>query len=447
MRRTLDEQQIGQDSAEKRFRAAVDLRGDHRRRVCFINRCYWPDTEATGQLLTELCEYLAPRWNVSAVVGQPNWKTESDHFIKSGLQMRNGVAIQRLEHLQLPKQANLGRIRNLVSFTLAVRAWGAKFGRSALSSSQRDSGSEAHSRATIVCETDPFLLPLVVGSLARRCNANLIYYLQDIYPDVAVAVGVTRNTLAIRALRYQLKRAYLNAKHIIVLDEDMRERLASWGIPKERIGIVPNWMDCSTVKPIKDGNPFRTSQSLDDRFLVMHSGNMGMTQRLSSLVDAMRMPAIPQHVTLALVGNGAKRPELEKQANGSPNIRFIDYQPREHLSESLSAADLHVVSMDQAITGCLAPSKLYGILASGTPVLAIVPRDNAVWRFVRQHRLGWVVEPGDIPGIADAISAAASEDVQSLRTMGNRARQLAIEFYDKEICCSAFETALRQIAL
>lgn len=422
-------------------------------RVCFINRCYWPDSEATGQLLTELCEFLAPRWEVSAIAGQPNWETENESFVRSGVQTRNGVAIHRLLHSRLPKSQRFARVRNLVSFTLAVRRWG-KTARKDFVAPIYESSSAARNGITndkseiIVCETDPFLLPLVVGPMARQRKAKLIYYLQDIYPDVAVAIGVAKNNVAIRFLRSRLKAEYLHAECIVVLDEDMRNRLVDWGIPKEKLRIVANWMDCSTVTPIKSNNPFRVEQRLDDHFVVMHSGNMGLTQRLDVLVDAMRLVSnhvAERPVTLALVGNGAKRQELEVQSAGNDHVRFFDYQPRDTLGASLSAADLHVVSMDAAITGCLAPSKLYGILASGTPVLAIVPKGNAVWRLVKKEGIGWNVEPGDRNGIAEAIRNSLRMERRELKAMGERGRALAERLYDKQICCESFEAVLNSI--
>ena len=411
-------------------------------RVTFINRCYWPDSQATGQLLTELCEFLSPRWDVTALVGQPNWVNKEHEFVRSGVQFRNGVAIHRLMHQRLVNGERFARIRNYISFTLAVRKWGRE---------TRIDNLEGHdSRETIVCETDPFLLPLVAGPIARRRNARLVIYLQDIYPDVAIALGIARNNLAMRLLRNKLKRAYLQADCIVVLDEDMQDRLVDWGIPADRLRIVPNWMDCSQVVPVKTNNLFRKQHDLEHQFVVMHSGNLGMTQKLDVLVDAMKQVNSSSEydqinrTTLMLVGNGGRRAELELQASGTETIQFLCYQPKESLSESLSAADLHVVSMGQEIMGCLAPSKLYGILASGTPVLAIVPKGNAVWRMVERERLGWTVEPGDRDGIARAIQAAAKVPRENMLAMGQRGRELAERLYDKKVCCEQFEAILRR---
>ena len=252
-----------------------------------------------------------------------------------------------------------------------------------------------------------------------------------------------------RLLRNQLKKAYLQADCIVVLDEDMQDRLVDWGIPADLLQIVPNWMDCSQVVPVKTDNPFRKQHGVENHFVVMHSGNMGMTQKLDVLIDAMKQVGSNSDcdgngpTTLMLVGNGGRRAQLELQTAGAENIQFLDYQPKESLSESLSAADLHVVSMGQEIVGCMAPSKLYGILASGTPVLAIVPKGNAVWRMVEREQLGWTVEPGDRDGIARAIQAAAQVPREDMLAMGQRGRELAERLYDKKVCCEQFEAILK----
>jgi glycosyltransferase involved in cell wall biosynthesis len=407
--------------------------------LTIFNRCYWPDSEATGQLLTELAEFLAPRHSVRVVVGQPNFAAPTVQFLPVGTEVRHGVEIHRLRHAHVPKEKRFGRARNLISFTLAVRMWLKK-------NHAINRNLQSTQPTTWICETDPFLMPLVVGPAARKCGARVIYYLQDIYPDVAIALGVTKNRFPIRTLRRQLKKQYARADRIIVLDDDMRDRLVDWGIEPEKIAIVPNWMDCSMVRPIKEQNPVRSEWKLDHKFVVMHSGNMGLTQNLHVLIEAMQRPNVPGENHLVLVGNGAKRAELERLARGAGNVSFYDYQPRERLAASLSAADLHVVSMDAAITGCLAPSKLYGILASGTPVLAIVPRDNAVWRLVTQHRLGWCVEPGDAPAIARAIGLAAGTNPSERMAMGTRGRQLAETKFDKQVCCEQFDELLKNVA-
>lgn len=404
-----------------------------RSKIAFLNRSYWPDAEATGQLLSDLTTELASRWDVSVVVGQPNRNPEQVSFQRLGVERRDGVSIHRLGHLQMPKRFPAGRMLNLLSFS-----------RNAARHLKR----QGQVPDLVVAETDPFLLPIVAARYARRSGCKFIAYLQDIYPDIAVALGKAKEGFIVDRIRSSLLKAYQQADRVVVLDEDMRRRLASWGVAREKLVVVPNWVDTSKLVPIKQNNPFRQSHSLCSRFVVMHSGNMGLSQRLSVLLEALLQPNVDPTVVGVLVGDGADRPSLTqwvKRRAAEERVRFFDYQPRVSLSVSLSAADLHVISMDAAITGCLAPSKLYGILASATPILAIVPPESEVWRLVVAERLGWVAPPDDVNAIARAIEEARIADAVQRREMGDRGRRIAIERFDAKSCIQQFENVLRDV--
>ena len=413
--------------------ASEKSQGCARPELVFLNRCFWPDAEATGQLLTDLCEYLVPRWQVRVVVGQPNRNLHGETFVRRGRQIRNGVTIERLGHTTFSKRRKLARLANLVSFTLQARSW-TKLTR--------------EKPQVVICETDPFFLPLIAAPFAKRTGARFVVYVQDIYPDVAVALGQAREGMAIRQLRCRLTRAYAMADRIIVLGEDMRRRLVDWGLPEERITVISNWIDTDAVRPMDGCNPFRTSNGLDDRFVVMHSGNMGLSQRLDVVVEAFRDPGTPNRAVLTLVGDGAKRASLvadSAELQRADKIRFFDYQPYDRLSESLSAADLHLVSLDGNATGCLAPSKLYGILSVGRPVLCIAPENSELLKLVLENRIGWVAKPGDANSISQKICEAVETPLVVRDEMGRRARQLAIERYDRKVCCRAFEVMLTEV--
>ncbi|XZE55487.1 glycosyltransferase family 4 protein [Planctomycetaceae bacterium SH139] len=392
-----------------------------------MNRSYWPDHEATGQLLTDLCECLAERYDVHVVCGQPNSSAAGDQFLREGRQSRCGVTIHRLAHYTFPKSWPAGRLLNLVSFTRAVSKY--------LSRSQLNAD-------IFISETDPFMLPPVVAKHARRRRARFVAYLQDIYPDVAIAIERAREGLITGQIRRRLRQAYQAADQVIVLGEDMCDRLADWGLEREKLSIVPNWVDCQQVTPIKENNSFRALHHLEDRFVVMHSGNMGLTQNLDVVVAATRSPLWPRDAVLLLVGDGAMRGQLEELASQGPQgrVRFLPYQPRHELSLSLSAADVHLVSMDHRITGCLFPSKFYGILASASPVMMIAPEDSEPSRIVRTEQIGWTCPPGDPERIAQAVAIAQQQtDVQELR---QRARALAERSYDRVVACAKFENIL-----
>ncbi len=178
----------------------------------------------------------------------------------------------------------------------------------------------------------------------------------------------------------------------------------------------------------------------------MHSGNMGLTQRLDVLVRATGDSAWPANAVLLLVGDGAAKRDLQEVANGfsGDRVRFLPYQPREQLAQSLSAADLHVVSMHQQITGCLCPSKLYGILAAGRPVLAIADPATDLCHTVSEEGLGWCCPVGDSRSIAQAVAQAAG-NAECGRASGERARQVAYDRFDRKVVVAQFSELLHDL--
>ncbi len=410
-----------------------------KKRVLFVNRSYWPDAEATGQLLTDLCESLVDRFDVSVLCGQPNSNPTGEAYRKGGTQTRRGVTIHRLNHTRFDKRGGWRRAVNLVSFTLAARRWlrMTRGGRGG-------SGGVGHYDA-IVSETDPFLLPIVVAPHAKRVGAVFIAYLQDIYPDIAIGLGKAKPGFVTDQIRDSLRQAYQTAEQLIVLSPAMRTQLIRWGLPAAKLSVIPNWVDCEAIRPIKRNNPFRERHGWADSFIVMHSGNMGLSQRLECLVQCVDSHAFPAHAKLVLVGGGAEEGRLREQASRlgrRADVHFLPYQPREKLSESLSAADLHVISVDPRIGGSMMPSKLYGILASATPTLAVADPQSDLSAVISEHRIGRVAPVHDPHGIAQCIAEMASLEVSEQSAMQRRARSLAESQYDRSICVSQFADAL-----
>lgn len=394
----------------------------------FLNRSYWPDGEATGQLLTELTEDLAARLEVTVVAGQPNTNPSGEPYITTGAEVRNGVRVLRVPHTRFPKGWLPGRAVNFVTFVLAAAI------RSTVCRRQD----------VVVVETDPFLLALVGVVLRLRHRASLVVYLQDIHPDVGIAVGRLRETALTRVLRRLLAAAYRSADRVIVLSEDMRQTLRGWRIPDAKIIRVPNWVDADAVRPAAGPNRFRGRAGIPaEAFVVMYSGNLGMTQRLDVVLDAAERLRDHPEILFAFVGGGAAEAGLKAEAlrRSLSNVRFFPYQPKAELGDSLSAADLHVISIDPAALPYLMPSKLYGILAAGRPVIATVPTGTELADEIVRHGVGFVVPPGDAEAFAAAV-ASASKDRDGLREYGTRARRLAEREYHRPVVTARFADLL-----
>ncbi len=402
-------------------------------RVVFFNRSYWPDVEATGQLLTELLEDLSEDFDVEVIAGQPNAVPAAVEYQATGTELHQGVKISRLGHTQFRKHSFIGRILNLVTFTLSA-AW------KSLTLKKPD---------IVVTETDPFLLALVGRWVQWRHGAKFIVYLQDIYPDIAVAVGKLREGWISRGMRWLLFSIYRKADCVVVLSRDMERTCRDYGVSADALRVIPNWADASRVRPLKQQNAFRQEHGLEAAFVVMYSGNMGLAHTLTPILDAAEALKSNPRVCFALVGDGARRAELAAaaEARGLTNMRFFPYQPREQLAQSLSAADVHLISMQPEATGLLMPSKLYGILASGTAVIALADPQSELAELIQQRELGFVCDPRDTDAGAERLAYVINflaENPADVQTFGGNARRLAEDEFDRSIQTARFAAMLQE---
>lgn len=394
-----------------------------RPRILFLNRSYWPDAEATGQLLTELCEDISPSFAITVVAGQPNQNPAGHAYRSFGAEMHNDVEVRRVPHTRFSKNSFLGRITNMVTY-LVMSGWSTLFLRRP---------------AVVVVETDPPILCILGAFLRWWYDCKLVVYLQDIYPDVAVALGKLPDAAWTRLLRGIFLATYRRADRIVVLSDDMRDLLLEGGLDPARVVRIPNWADTAKVYPVKENNPFRECQGLDGKFVVMYSGNMGLSQRLENLLEAARELQSHREVIFLLVGDGASRAGLEKRAADLEldNVRFLGYQPKESLHESLSSPDLHVVVLDPKISRCLMPSKVYGVMSSGTAVLVAAPEKSELSQMTRRERIGFVVSFDDPRSWTERIRWCV-EHPEELAEMGRRARELAVRDYDRRVATGQF---------
>lgn len=399
-------------------------------RVLFLNRSYWPDTEATGQLLTALCEGLAVDFDVHVLAGQPNvtagvaeWKNTPS---------RNGVTIHRVKHATFSKRNMFLKAVNFVSFVRACRK----------------QIRNIPAPDIVVFETDPFLLPFVADGFQKHSNCRMVGYLQDIYPDVAIALKKIGNNFAVRKLRRKLFNIYRRCERMVVLSTDMKDLLLESDIAEDKVSIIPNWADTQKITPIDpQDNRFRKSFSLNGKFVAMYSGNLGLTQRLEEFISAAEILQDDPEIQFVFVGQGARRPDLEKQVKslGLKNVLFCDYQPLDELAHSLSAADLHLIPLTAELSRCLMPSKLYGILAAGRPYLTNAPKNSELYNLTKNEGVGLTVEAGSSQAIADEIRAA-KKDPDRLQRMGRSSRRLVERRFCRTHSVEAFSRLLAEVA-
>ncbi len=397
-------------------------------RILFLNRSYYPDVEATGQLLTELCGDLARAHDVTVIAGQPNFVAvaRGGPFIRR--EAHQGVTILRARNLRFTKQSMFGRALGLVSY-LFFAAW------AALTFRRPDA---------IVVETDPPLLGALGAFLKWWHRCPLVFYLQDLYPEVGLALGKLRPGPLTWLLRQATQAGLRSADRVVVLGEDMRQRVLGRGVPADRIDVVPNWADADLVCPRGADNALRREWGLNGRLAVMYSGNLGLSQNLEPLLEAAR-ELRDEPVDFLLVGEGAAKAGLMARAEelSLSNVRFLPYQPKARLGESLSAPDVHFIPLRRGLAGCIVPSKLYGVLAAGTAYVAAVEPASEVARVTAECGSGLVIEPDSTEQVVGALRWCLANRV-AVGEMGRRGRAVAESTFNRRTSVAGFADVLRR---
>ncbi len=399
-------------------------------RVLAVNQFYAPDHAATSQLLTELCEDLAQAGDRVTVV------SSRGSYLGGGSlparETRNGVEVVRAAATSFGKRTIAHRMADYGSF-----------GAMAFAELMR-----AERPDVMVALTTPPMIASAAAVVAGLRRAPLVAWVQDVYPEIAVAFGVLGERAPVtRALARAAKLTHRAARFSVALSDGMAERLFAQGQAAERVRVVPNWADGRLIRPVAhEASAFRREHGLEGRFVVAYSGNFGVGHELGGLLDAVKQlaPKLPE-LRLLLVGDGARRGEIERISRDLDHVVLLPYQPREALAASLSAADIHFASLRAGLAGLLVPSKLYGILAAGRPLIYQGEARCEVARVVREHDVGFVVAPGDTEALARAIWHAA-HDRETTREMGERARRVFEAEFDRPRAVARFRAVLEEAA-
>lgn len=389
--------------------------------IAFFNRSFYPDTAATGQLLTELCEVLAQQHacRISVVAGVPLLPAGSTGSDVQGQRLverqdYRGMTVLRARGTRFSKQRFSGRFSNYVSYFLSACYAGLKLERPDV----------------VVALTDPPIIGLAAYLAARRFRVPLVMSYCDIFPEAARLLEDFHSETVNRALQAVNCFLVRKAERSIALGETMRKRLIEGkGAPPERVIVIPDWADCQEIMPGPKDNAFARAHDLAEKFIVMHSGNIGLSQGLNVLVEAAaRLQAFPE-IVVVFVGEGVKKAALEEQTRslGLSNVRFLPYAPKDRLTESFASADVFIVSLKKGLSGIIVPSKLYGILAAGRPYVAAVEEDCEVTAITRQYDCGLLATLGDPTDLAEKIVTLYHDRIMAER-LGRNARQAAWQF-------------------
>jgi glycosyltransferase involved in cell wall biosynthesis len=292
--------------------------------------------------------------------------------------------------------------------------------------------------------TQPPLLGLIGLYAARLRGMRVIALVQDIYPDVAVALGaLNRDGLSTRLLDWLNRRSLRAMDRIIVLSECMHDRIKEKiGLENaERIDVIHNWADGRVIFPRVEGEPnhFVEEHGLHDRFVVMFSGNFGAVNEFETPLRAARRLRTRSDIIFLFIGDGVRAREIRDFASAHQlqNVLILPYQPRAELRESLAAGDAHLVTLGDGLAGLSVPSKTYAILAAGRPILFVGDPRSSAAKLVAAHGCGAIIASGDDEQLAEVIIQWASEPAR-VALLGANARKLFASSFERERAVDAY---------
>jgi glycosyltransferase involved in cell wall biosynthesis len=377
--------------------------------ILLFNEYYPPDTSATAKMAALVAEHLAKRHQVTVVAGRPSYDpTEYYPFAFLRRSVQNGVTVERVGSTAYPRHKMKRRVANYLSYlALAVPR------------------AIALRPDVVLAMTDPPIAGIAGALVSRIVRRPFVYNIRDLYPDMAVGGDIVRPSNWVQRWEQMHRGALRRAVRVIVLGDDMRNRILAKGIAPDRVAVVRDGTTFPASMPDRC-DPVVQDLRCGFPFVAVHAGNLGFYGAWTTLIEAAKILR-NENVGLVFVGDGANRAAIESSAAGLPNIRFLPFRPAEQIPHVMMAGDVHIVTVRRGLEGVVVPSKLYSILAAGRPVLAVAAAECDAARIVTEAECGLAADPDDPAAVAKAIRALR-DDPARLAAMASRAREVASKY-------------------
>lgn len=400
-------------------------------RVLFINQTYHPDVAATAQHAHDLARHLVLNGHEVEVITSRSLYGHAGAALPAH-EVIEGVEVHRVGRSLFGKAGIAARAADFAFFYVAALVKSLQVRRADV----------------VVCLTTPPFITLVGLLLKAQRGSRCVHWLMDMYPDLAVVLGVLRpDAWSTRLFDWINRFCLRHADRVVVLGRCMRDRVVAKGIDPRKVVHIGVWSDLTEVRPIqRDENPYRREWMLDDAFVVMYSGNFGIGHDVDTMLGAAERLAEDPRVRFAFVGGGKRKPVVDAfvRDRGLGGTVIAGYQPRERLDASLSAADVHLVSLLEGLEGCIVPCKLFGAMAAGRPSIFIGHPSSEIALVLRERECGVIVRQGDVDGLVAAIRALADAPSHAA-ALGDRARRALAGAYDRERGCAAWRSLLEEV--
>jgi len=399
-------------------------------RVLLLNLYYPPDTSATAKMARNVVDALSSSHNVTVLCGRPSYDpTERRAWRFYRTEFAGRTRIIRAGSTDFPRFEMKKRVVNYLSY-VALAIPRAVFAPCDV----------------VVAMTDPPFQGIVGAIVAMLKRKPFVYNIRDLYPDMALGGAIVEPGRLARIWERLHRWALRRGTRVIVLGEDMRARIVAKGVEAARVVIVRDGAEIlppNTPFPSPDPEVVRAIRG-NFSFVIVHAGNLGFYGAWNTLVTAARNLA-NEGVGLVFVGDGAQRSQIEAVAAGSSNIRFLEFFPASKIPSVLAAADAHVITVKRGLEGVVVPSKMYGILAAGKPIVAVAPKETDAVSLGIQQGFAVAADPDRPAEVVDAVHSLAS-DPNKLRAMGEAARVAAPD-YDRVKELQKFVEIIEHLAI
>ena len=393
--------------------------------ILLLNEYFPPDTSATAKCAAQVAEALSVNHRVTVLAGRPSYDPAERHpHYLLRREVRGNLAVERVGSTAYPRFQMRRRVSNYLTYlSLAIPT--------ALSIPSD----------IVLAMTDP---PIegIAGALVARLSARpFVYNIRDMYPDMAVGGSIVRPGSFTARWEAMHRWALRRAARVIVLGEDMRDRIIAKGVDPARVVVSRDGIDIPETVPSPDNSVAREIRG-DFRFALVHAGNLGFYGAWQTLISAVRILE-KDGVGLVFIGEGAMKPQVEAMAEGCRAVRFLPFRPASEVPLVLSSGDMHVVTVKKGLEGVVVPSKLYPTLAAGRPVLGVAPEESDIVRIVRRSGCGIAADPDDPASVVEAVRRVL-HDSEQLQAMARRSREISFS-YDRVKQLKIFSETIEEV--
>jgi colanic acid biosynthesis glycosyl transferase WcaI len=405
-------------------------------KILVVSLYYEPDLcQSNGPIIRALCEDLASAGHeVTVLTSFPHYNCERVWpEYRRRLFERDRVGAVRVfrSYIFVPRRRTaLGRLLNYLSFNLSSTLAG-------LFTGEQD---------VIFVMSPPLTIGLTAYLLGWLRGIPFCYNLQDIWPDVAIRLGMLRGERLIRFCSRIEKFIYRQSRKVFAISSEFKANLRFKGVPADKIEVIPNFVDTDFIHPLERVNSFSQAHSLTDKFVVLYAGNVGLSQGLEVILDAARELRDHREIVFLMVGAGSCRDELMAEAarRGLENVRFLPLQPEAEVPFMYASCDVALIPLRRGITENSVPCKTYSIMASGRPYIAGVDRASYVWKLTERVGCGECVAPEDGAALAEAVLRLQT-DPERAGEMGRRGRDYVERSFARQTITSRYRVALEQL--